>query len=161
RTFDLLEKQYEKEYSSSDLAGFRAGQTNRWDWSHRLGPNPSQPKGSIESLKEDILIGQNTAYVCKGTSILKYHKIGNSAEVNGYGKNIVFAPGNIAGQFLVGDVRYGLEICMDHWLGILKESGAPEVDVQLITSSTTSNRPLHYNIKYGGVVLHASNPPQT
>jgi predicted amidohydrolase len=102
------------------------------------------------------LIAQNTAYVAKGKTILKYHKVGNSAEVHGEGGELVFAPGSIAGTFKMGDVRYGLEVCMDHWLGVLSGSGAAPVHVQVITSSSTPNRAFHYHVRSGGLLVHSS-----
>lgn len=148
-----------------DFDWLKKAQTNEPGWSHSItqpvsGNLPKAPS-PVDYLQasDEILIGQNTAYVCKGDVILKYHKIGNSAETGGYAKNIVFAPGSIAGQFLVGTVRYGLEICMDHWLGILAESGAAKVDVQIVTSSTTATRKFHFNSKPEAIFVHASNPP--
>ena len=104
----------------------------------------------------DTLIAQNTAYVLKGDRVLKYHKVGNSSEVSGEPGDVVFAPGSIVGQFTVGAVRYGLEICMDHWLGVLANSAIPPVHVHVITSSHTENRAFHYHVQSGGVVVHSS-----
>src|SRR5262249_35103258 len=104
----------------------------------------------------DTLIAQNVAYVCKDDQILKYHKVGNSAEVLEETRNLVFAPGSLAGRFNVGEVQYGLEICMDHWPGVLTASAPEPVHVHIITSSETQNRDFHYNVAPGGVVLHAS-----
>ncbi len=163
KTFDgLKDRPYGQAY---DFPWLKKAQVNEPGWSHNIpkasGANLPQTPGPLDYLTAsgDILIGQNTAYVCKNETILKYHKIGNSAETHGYGQNIVFAPGSIAGQFLVGNVRYGLEICMDHWLGILAESGAAKVDVQVVTSSTTPTRKFHFNTKTNGIFVHASNPP--
>src|SRR5579863_1097395 len=163
KTFDRLRN---KAYGQTfDFDWLKKAQVNEPGWSHNIpkpsGANLAQTAGPLDYLAAPgyILIGQNTAYVCKNETILKYHKIGNSAETQGYGQNIVFAPGSIAGQFLVGNVRYGLEICMDHWLGILAESGAAKVDVQVVTSSTTPTREFHFNTKTNGIFVHASNPP--
>jgi hypothetical protein len=163
KTFaNLATQNYGQSYNFGWL---KKAQTNEPGWSHNI---PTQPTGQlpqnpspVDYLKasDDILIGQNTAYICKGDRILKYHKIGNSAETTDFAKNIVFAPGSIAGQFLVGGVRYGLEICMDHWLGILAESGKAKVDVQVVTSSTTPTRPFHLNMADNAIFVHASNPP--
>ncbi|HMP03532.1 MAG TPA: hypothetical protein PKD86_01350 [Gemmatales bacterium] len=107
----------------------------------------------------DTLVAQNVAYVCKGERILKYHKVGNVTEVDHEAKNLVFAPGSIRGRFKVGGVTYGLEICMDHWLGVLIDG--PPVDIHIITSSYTENRSFHYAIKSGGLVLHSSTERMT
>jgi hypothetical protein len=176
KSFEKLKtKDYGQEY---DFDWLKKAQTNQPGWTHTISQaassslsvssvptssSSSPPGGPIGHLnsEDNILIGQNTAYVCKGDVVLKYHKIGNSAETGGYGRNIVFAPGSVAGQFLVGDVRYGLEICMDHWLGILAESGAAKADVQIVTSSTTTTRTFHFNTQPDAIFVHASNPPLT
>jgi predicted amidohydrolase len=87
--------------------------------------------------KTDVLIAQNVAYVCLGTQIVKYHKVGNYKEVEGEKGNVFFAPGSIVGRFNVGGVKYGLEICMDHALGALNTSISTQgaVHIQLIVSS--------------------------
>jgi hypothetical protein len=167
KTYGKLTQQdrYGGQFSVKDLARYKKAQTNEADWSHRIPDPPTGqlPKdaGPVDYLKasDDTLIGQNTAYICKGDRILKYHKIGNSAETQNYANNIVFTPGSIAGQFLVGTVRYGLEICMDHWLGILAESGKAKVDVQVVTSSTTPTQTFHLNTQQDAIFVHASNPP--
>lgn len=111
------------------------------------------PKHYLDNVP-DTLVAQNVAYVCKDERVLKYHKVGNVAEVDKEAKNLVFEPGSIAGRFMVGGVSYGVEICMDHWLGVLIDG--PPVDIHIITSSYTENRPFHYAIKPGGLMLHSS-----
>ncbi|HWB85262.1 MAG TPA: hypothetical protein VG675_14055 [Bryobacteraceae bacterium] len=106
----------------------------------------------------DTVIAQNVAYVCKGDTILKYAKVGNSHELGGNQSNAVFSPGSLAGLFSVGDVRYGLEICMDHWVGVLQHGtgalSAPHI--QIITSSYTENRSFHFKVADNGLILHSS-----
>ena len=69
---------------------------------------------------------------------LKYHKIGNYKEVEGESDTIVFASGNIVGRFKVGDVKYALEVCMDHAVGVVAQTTfcqADEPHVRLLVSS--------------------------
>ena len=138
-----------------DLKYWGDDQLNAPGWTHT--ESKDNPKATPSELLDtgEYLIGANTAYIAKNGVVLKYHKIGNSAETSGSRKNIVFMPGNIVGQFNVGNVRYGLEICMDHWLGIQKNSNAPAPDVQIITSNTTSDRTFHMTGK--SAIVHATN----
>lgn len=104
-------------------------------------------------------IAQNVAYVCLGDQVLKYHKVGNYEEVRGESGNIVFVPGNIVGRFSVGGVKYGLEVCMDHALGVLESTiNAPtdKVHIALIVSSYVSNK----SSTNGAVTLHSSTMSQ-
>src|SRR5262249_26573506 len=67
----------------------------------------------------DTHIAQNTAYIACNGKVLKYHKIGAYREVCGEkGHSVVFAPGNHCGAFKVGNMRFALEICRDHELGV-------------------------------------------
>lgn len=97
-------------------------------------------------------IAQNVAYIFLGDQHFKYHKIGNYEEVMGETGNIVFAPGNIAGRFSVGGVKYGLEICMDHAQGVLEKSTGGDVHVQLLVSSYVAST----DAGKAAVLLHSS-----
>lgn len=91
-------------------------------------------KFEIDSEKakgQGLKIAQNTAYVLLNGKILKYHKMGNYRELEKESDAIVFQAGNVDGRFSVGGVRYGLEICLDHNIGMLQK----DVDIQLIVSS--------------------------
>lgn len=96
-----------------------------------------------------LKIVQNTAYVLLGGKVLKYHKNGNFAEVESETRPMVFQPGSVDGRFTVGNVRYGLEICLDHNIGMLTDS----VDIQLIVSSYVDFAPSNAR---GPLVLHSS-----
>ncbi len=91
-------------------------------------------------LSPDVKIAQNIAYVCLGSQMIKYQKVGNYKEVENEKGDIYFAPGSIAGRFSVGGIKYGLEICMDHALGALQTTvpSQGQVHVQLIVSSFVS-----------------------
>ena len=106
-----------------------------------------------DQLKTEI--AQNVAYIFKDDVVLKYQKPGNYKEVENEQTNIVFAPGNISGLFKVGNVAYGMEICMDHALGVLA-SANQEVNIQIIISSWTTNRAGKTVLSDGGVLLHSS-----
>ena len=107
-------------------------QTNRQDWSH-----------TRDVQTEDRKLAQNVAYICMGDKILKYHKVGNFKEVEGETDDLVFVPGSLVGRFNVGGVKYGIEICMDHSLGVFDssvQSPNDRVHVQIIVSSFAACR---------------------
>jgi predicted amidohydrolase len=108
---------------------------------------------------EDRKIAQNVAYVCLGPTILKYQKVGNYEEVMNESDDLVFVPGSLIGRFTVGGVKYGLEICMDHALGVFDssvQSPTDRVHVQIIVSSFVSC-PQNPN---ASVTLHSSTEKQ-
>lgn len=100
-------------------------------------------------------IAQNVAYIFKDNVVLKYHKAGNYKEVEGEADNIVFAPGVISGVFKIGDVRYGIEICRDHYMQVLQSSGST-VHIQVIVSSYIPNINQGMAMSNGGVLVHSS-----
>ena len=166
-----LQRKYAAEYTSSQVKGTQAvknivaAQTFASGWAYGGVPQTPLPAGRRASLYIDEVsqlgIAQNVAYICKGLKILKYPKIGNSAELAGQAAPAVFAPGSIAGLFSVGKVRYGLEVCMDHWLGILRHGtdNLPQPHIHIVTSAQTPNRPFHFQVADNGLILHASTNP--
>lgn len=136
-------------------------ETKEKEWAYKNDSSfTSTPAKMLD--KADMMrtkIAQNVAYVCLGNQILKYHKVGNYKEVAGEAGNIVFVPGNIVGRFSVGGVKYGLEICMDHALGVLESTiNAPtdKVHIALIVSSYVANK----GSTNAAVTLHSSTMQQ-
>jgi hypothetical protein len=123
-------------------------------WSHNVNGEVAR------ALKlHDAMLAQNVAFIALGDKVIKYHKVGNYKEVDGEkGGTLVFEPGSIVGRFSVGGVKYGLEICMDHALGVfdqsVKDDGA--VHVRLIVSSTVKAT----DSKHAAVTIHSSSDKQ-
>ena len=148
--------------ASKLYASYRHGlATNEADWPHK-GIYDGQEAGFDlplwyvhDAAKQQTLIAQNVAYILKDNSILKYQKIGNYEEVKGEQGSIVFASGSIVGTFTLGSVKYGIEICMDHALGVL-DTLAPGYtpDVRIIISSWVDENKV--STQSSAVVLHAS-----
>lgn len=123
-------------------------------WSHSSGADV------VEALvKPGAKIAQNVAYIALGDKICKYQKVGNFREVEGEAQTLVFAPGSIVGRFSVGGVKYGLEICMDHALGVFNQSVGSDGDVhiRLIVSSTVKA----ISSKHAAVTIHSSSDQQS
>ena len=103
-------------------------------------------------------LAQNIAYLCLDGHIVKYQKVGNYKEVLGEADDLVFVPGSIVGRFSVGNVRYAIEVCMDHALGVFDSTVGADgtVDVQLVVSSYVSVK----QNPNASVTLHASTEEQ-
>jgi hypothetical protein len=111
-------------------------------------------------------VGRNTAYVLlDGNVLLKYNKRGDFHEVL-VGDGTVFVPGIFDGRFEVTTaeqpprtIQFGLEICLDHAVGVLRRTVVPKgrVDVQLITSAAVAVEPKHVAVKNQGYLVHASS----
>jgi predicted amidohydrolase len=118
----------------------------------------------MAKLKKDkeVYLAQNTAYIAYNGKILKYHKFGNFSETEGdqQDRHVVFAPGASAGRFSIGPLKFGLEICMDHTFGLLKNTAevGDEVHVHLIVSAVVKQEAKFYGTTRG-VVLHATSHP--
>ncbi len=127
-------------------AGFGTD-VNSLDWAFSRAVETDQRK-----------LAQNVAYLCLDGHILKYQKIGNYEEVLGEADDLVFVPGSIVGRFSVGNVRYAIEVCMDHVLGVLDSTVGAEgtVDVQLVVSSYASVK----QNPNASVTLHSSTEEQ-
>lgn len=141
--------------------------SNRPGWSHsgRFGRDDSDqtneanfdmPKYYLDNAQAlNTQIAQNVAYIFKDDVVLKYHKAGNFKEVEGEADNIVFAPGVISGVFKIGNVSYGIEVCRDHCMQVLK-SGGGMVNIQVIISSYIPNISEGMAMSNGGVLVHSS-----
>jgi predicted amidohydrolase len=133
-----------------------------WPNPYSVGdPKLGKDERWLQKPGKNVYIAQNTAYIAYGGQILKYHKIGSFQEVRGENEHrVVYSPGNQVGQFSVGGLTCGLEICRDHALGVMTYSSSP-VDVQLIVSASISNIPTMFNLNNGGVVVHADSTQGT
>jgi hypothetical protein len=119
-----------------------------------------QGKRDIQTLiadpDQDPYIAQNTAYIAYEGKVLKYHKRANFKELNGESEHsVVYAPGSVSGRFSVGPLLFGLEVCLDHDIGMLGGGSGPSVHVQIVVSASVRFKLRHRHIVKGGVFLHA------
>jgi predicted amidohydrolase len=102
-------------------------------------------------------IAQNTAYIAYEGQVIKYHKMGSYKEVHGETEhNVIYAAGNQQGLFSVGPLRFGLEICLDHCIGMLGTAGQT-VHVQLVIAASVAYAAGNVHLNNGGVFLHADS----
>ncbi|MBP5958549.1 hypothetical protein ICA16_23015 [Pseudomonas anatoliensis] len=109
-------------------------------------------------------IGRNTAYVFyNGRLIHKYNKHGDFHETLG-ASNTTFTPGVLPGRFSITtsgptprELTFGLEICLDHGVGVLRNDNQAKVHVHIILSATVNFVPANGHARPDGYVLHADN----
>ena len=140
--------------ASSYIASKKGTQVNKEGWSHTTSATDAYVTSPLTGGKvldpkkaKDVALCHNTAYICLNGQVIKYHKTGNYEEVQQEKGKLIFHPGNIKGTFKVGGVRYGIEICMDHAQGVLKD----KVDIHLIVSSF-----VNFKASTAELVLHSS-----
>jgi predicted amidohydrolase len=148
RTFN--QARFDKAKARIEAAGSTHGtQTSLKGWSH-----------TRDDQTREVKIAQNVAYLCLGATMLKYQKVGNYKEVENEKDELVFVPGSLIGRFTVGGVKYGLEVCMDHALGVFDssvQSPDDKVHVQIVVSSFVSVKQNPNAL----VTVHSSTMKQT
>lgn len=100
----------------------------------------------LEMLRDATHIMQNTTYLLfGGETRFKYHKVGDFHEAIGADGKTVYVPGHATGLSPhVGGLTFGIEICFDHTLGLLKREceevqGKPDIHV-LISDKVDKNK---------------------
>lgn len=142
---------------------------------NRGGHTQNDFETKIKSLSQDenklksILLSRNTLYMyLDGTRLHKYHKRSDYQEVlNNVTKN-VFIQGDRKPIATISGIRIGMEICLDHNIGTLKqvidkhqgfllEEDKDPVDLHLILSAFVASKPEHYTAKQNGYIIHSSS----
>jgi predicted amidohydrolase len=132
-----------------------------WQYSPSVAPVRAQALNPVALLGPNPMpldVAFNTAYVLLGSTVLEYNKTGNYKEVKGEAKPLVFFSGGIKGIFSLGGIRYGLEICLDHNIGVLADVTNPQrkpVDVHLIVSDS-----VQFKQSDAKVIFHSSTVPK-
>jgi hypothetical protein len=113
----------------------------------------------LETLREATHMMQNTTYLLfGGETRFRYHKIGDFHEAIGADGKTVYVPGHMAGLSPpVGGLTFGIEICFDHSLGLLKRESPknqkkPDVHV-VISDKVDRDKKQMFAQKY---FVHAS-----
>ena len=112
-------------------------------------------------------IARNTAYgFYNGREVARYHKRSDYMEVfpsESDGGFVIYEPGGgpegPGSHFEVESVRFGVEVCLDHQIGFLSQSGGWYPDIQIIMSADTPLVHEHSFTVEGGYVVHASSNP--
>lgn len=110
-------------------------------------------------------VARNTAYgFHEGKEVARYHKRGDYFEVlhtesdDGY---VIYEPGGgpegAGDRFHVENVWFGVEVCLDHQMGFLSQTGGVRPDVHIIMSADIEFIKEHAFVPKGGYVVHASS----
>jgi hypothetical protein len=110
----------------------------------------------------NISMMSNMTYaLLNGRVVFCYSKQGNFHEEQG-DVGLVFVPGGRSGVAEIEGLNFGLEICLDHNMGILSRQlrQGKTLDVQIILSDFVYNNPGAVVVRDGGYVVHASTHPE-
>jgi predicted amidohydrolase len=112
-----------------------------------------------KKMYKNIQIVHNKVYVFyQGAQYFTYNKRDDANEIfqseNPEGL-LVYVPGSRSGKFQFANLDFGIEICADHFTGVLKAEGVTALDVQIVLSASTSFREENAVVVDGGYVLHA------
>lgn len=110
-------------------------------------------------------VARNTAYgFYEGKEVARYHKRGDYFEVlhtesdDGY---VIYEPGGgpegAGDRFHVQNVWFGVEVCLDHQMGFLSQTGGVRPDVHIIMSADIEFVKEHAFVPTGGYIVHASS----
>lgn len=102
---------------------------------------------------------RHTIYVFyDGQLLLEYDKRNDCGELWDFelSRGYKFMPGARLGAFAVDGLNCGIETCVDHGLGQLKNDAVRNLDLQFIVSNTVTVKPAFIVAKRQGYVLHCN-----
>jgi predicted amidohydrolase len=132
----------------------------------RLGSNNKiVPK--LNQVHVNVMVGKpirvlNNAYMLRNGQILFfYEKTADFLEARGATPDKqIFIPGNRSGdaqtwgsQF---SLKFGLEICFDHCVGVLKRHNIPELNYHIVVSDWVNTATANFAMANKGYFIHAS-----
>ncbi len=124
----------------------------------------SSPEAKLKKLTEtpqDIThVVKNRVYVLlNGNVVARYGKKADKHEVMGP-KSALFIPGQDSGTATIEGVKFGIEICYDHQMGVLRAiSNDTKVDIHIVVSAFVENKVSNMQLRPKGYFLHASSDP--
>jgi hypothetical protein len=103
-------------------------------------------------------IVRNVAYMfLAGRRMATYDKQSDHSEaLNNSPDAMMFIPGTAKHCPVIGGRRYGLEICYDHAIGVLKMRNPGDLQFHLVMSDSVTTVPGHMAMSPGGYFVHAS-----
>jgi predicted amidohydrolase len=115
---------------------------------------------------QDLSVIRNTAiFYLEGQQKYKYHKSSQSEadeELNEPDAPSFYLPGTTAPILNIAGINIGIEICIDHYYGLLDEylqseqKAYPFVDLHLILSNVVPNKPENSLLRQKGYLIHSS-----
>ncbi|HEX8437269.1 hypothetical protein [Archangium sp.] len=157
----------QRSFSSSFLppsfGNFNPGNKNTFNGVEDTVPGKDEKLSKLADwADQDCYIQRNTAYMLlNGRIRFKYNKRGDFHEAIGAHGDTVFIPGQRSGMVTIENIRFALEICLDHWYGManhdvsLEPTNTPHIHI--VASDFVDNRVSRMAMESGGWFLHASS----
>lgn len=112
---------------------------------------------SAVTMEHSFLIKNRTYVFYGGKRVFSYGKKSNMNDYFDDTEKGIYIPGKKAGITTIGGLKIGIEICLDHSVGMLKQHmAATDLDLQLICSAEVPNMNGSCATRRGGYMLHAS-----
>jgi hypothetical protein len=119
-----------------------------------------EKKGVLSSpmtMEHSFLIKNRTYVYFGGKRVFSYGKKTNMNDYFEDKEKGIYIPGKKAGVTNIGGLKIGIEVCLDHSVGMLKQHmSVGDLDIQMICSAEVPNMAGSCATRRGGYVLHAS-----
>jgi predicted amidohydrolase len=112
----------------------------------------------ITGLKAGDTRARNRAYIMlNGERVGMYDKHSDFFETGKAPDNCVFIPGTNEQCPEIGGFRFGVEICADHRLGVIRNRGVADLDFHVVLSDFIDPHAGNVCVRTGGCYIHASS----
>jgi predicted amidohydrolase len=134
-------------------------------WTTSSGVRVPALKDIATELGRDAPTGErvrNVAYVLLGGERqAMYDKhVDFTESIGASPDNLFFIPGTQDQCPVIGNFKFGVEICFDHASAVLSRRNVSKLDFHIVLSAWTSNSETNMAMAKGGFFLHASSNPQ-
>lgn len=112
---------------------------------------------SATTIGHSFLIKNRTYVYFGGKRVFSYGKKSNMNDYFDDTDKGIYIPGKKAGVTTIGGLKIGIEICLDHSVGMLKQHmNGTDLDLHLLCSAEVPNTSSNCATRRGGYLLHAS-----
>jgi hypothetical protein len=145
--------EYADEREGVIVKGIERGENNPY-----LSPSLTKLHSALEDRLKRPRIVRNAAYVfLAGARIAKYDKRADFAETRGAtADDMAFLPGTQKECPVIDGQRFGVEICYDHQIGVLRRRNIGDLRFHVLLSDPTKVKLGNMAMMKGGYFLHAS-----
>jgi hypothetical protein len=112
---------------------------------------------SATTMAHSFLIKNRTYVYFGGKRVFSYGKKSNMNDYFDDADKGIYIPGKKSGIATIGGLKIGVEICLDHSVGMLKQHmSGTDLDLHLLCSAEVPNTSSNCATRRGGFLLHAS-----
>jgi hypothetical protein len=147
--------------SGGDLA--QAERVRKWNpqkisLAGNTTPTIQAKRRALNSGAVQYIAKNEIALFHKGRDVARYAKICDFNEVSPTRAHTVFVPGAKIGRATVGGIPWGVEVCFDHNIGVLNNTGTTTAPrLHLICSASVARNEAKSVIQPGGYLIHSSS----